>query len=348
MNIKEIILSNQSDIIRGLSWSPDGKYLSVGGYDEILTVWDVEDEDEIFVYNELTGWITRSEWSSDSKYIACSSYQTGEIKILRSDNGEEILSISAHEKGCLCLKWMVNDTILASGGHDYKFKLWDVKSGKEIVKLNCPDQVNSIIEIPNSSNIFVSLPGFETVFFNPFNPETLNRAIVLKARTPIHHQYIVSPDGNFFICLLKWELMVVFDINTGEIVKEFICPNEKWESFSWSPDGKKLAAAGIDIYFYDTKNWDEIIRIKQPVLDDSFFSKIDYCLWTSDSSVIFTSARYTGIINAWDANTGEKIMTWESGESKKDYVIEDMAVHPTKKCIAFGDNKGNVFVLELV
>ncbi|ETR69975.1 MAG: hypothetical protein OMM_03572 [Candidatus Magnetoglobus multicellularis str. Araruama] len=350
MHLEEKVLSNHSDIIRGLSWSPDGNYLAVGGYDEILTVWDVDDEDDIYVYQDLSGWITRSVWSPNGQYIACSSYQSGEIKILNSDNGEEHTSISGHERGCMCLKWLSGNQIIASGGHDYKVKLWDIQSGNEILDLNCPDQVNHLISIPNSNSLFALLPGFKTVLFDPTDPESIKRALALKVRCPINPQNLLSPDGQYFLCLLNWEVLVVLDIYSGNAIKEIVCPNGKWESFSWSPDGKKLVAAGIDLYFYDTTTWDEIFRIKQPEHRDSFISTIEYCFWSKDSSMIFTSTHYDDLVNVWESETGKKLFSWRSGGKFRqgEYAIEDMAVHPIKNCIAFGDNKGNVFVLDIL
>lgn len=62
---------NKEDV-RGVSWSPDGRYLACGT-ESGLVVWDIRKGTAAEVLEEATG-IISALWSPDGEFIACTTY----------------------------------------------------------------------------------------------------------------------------------------------------------------------------------------------------------------------------------------------------------------------------------
>jgi WD40 repeat protein len=116
-----------------------------------------------------------------------------------------------------------------------------------------------------------------------------------------------SPDGtklaNVWVEDFRFE---VWDAETGELLQLLANPDGKHPLFSldWSPDGSHLATSSSEdenvIRVWDTANW-EVSYITSAHPD-----VVTSVAWSPDGSKI-ASASYDGIIQIWDAVTGESL-----------------------------------------
>jgi WD40 repeat protein len=64
----QIILGNS------VAFSPDGKYLASGRYDNTVKLWNVESQKQVSTLRGHNDWARSVIFSPDGKYLASSSY----------------------------------------------------------------------------------------------------------------------------------------------------------------------------------------------------------------------------------------------------------------------------------
>jgi WD40 repeat protein len=67
-------LTGHSGAVSGVSFSPDGKYLATGSWDNTAKVWDVESGDEILTLTGHRDEVSSVSFSPDGKYLATGSW----------------------------------------------------------------------------------------------------------------------------------------------------------------------------------------------------------------------------------------------------------------------------------
>jgi WD40 repeat protein len=121
-------------LVESLAWSPDGKYIASGSYQEI-NLWDArtgEFRRKVPGFSERVGCLA---FSHDGKLLAAGGgapTQEGELKLLEVATGKVIQDIKAnvHSDTVFGLSFSPDDKVLASGGADKFVKTFEVPSGK--------------------------------------------------------------------------------------------------------------------------------------------------------------------------------------------------------------------------
>lgn len=149
-----------------------------------------------------------------------------------------------------------------------------------------------------------------------------------------------SPDGKHIVAAYRNGTIIIWDTETGEIVK-------KQEGFkknavaNFTPDGKKII-----IFSYDMTIWDiesgAIIHQEFPWYDYVFY----YCrfslnVFSPDGKYIVTTSDMADI-SIWSTETGEIVKTWN-----KDRTLVDQASYsPDGKFIVYVENNGPAVVMD--
>jgi WD40 repeat protein len=151
----------------------------------------------------------------------------------------------------------------------------------------------------------------------------------------------VSPDGRLLAmggCLIEDDNQChvktyfrLFDVNTGQMLFDLDYLSPAIQVLAFSPDDKVLAAAGCDISLYIYGEMDTICDIPRVWLVSTetgkviaelkgYTSHVTDFAFSPDGSTLFTSVEYDRlrgdgdhVIRAYDAHTGEKISTIETG-----------------------------------
>ena len=114
--------------IREMKFSPDGRYLAVGGYNGLLLIIAPSTGKVRFTF-ELGGFIYGVAWSPNSKYVAVSGYASRghQIHILEANTGREIKKLVYSESNCFRLFWSSEGGYIASSHTGDVFRFWDVR-----------------------------------------------------------------------------------------------------------------------------------------------------------------------------------------------------------------------------
>jgi WD40 repeat protein len=141
--------------IRYVVFSPDSRIMASGGAVDIaISLWDVKTGRSLGILEEM-GWTLSLAFSADGKLLAAgdstspsdnesilvgdkpheriySKEYIGPINIWDVQTRDLLWKLSGHVKGVGCVAFSPDSKILASGGWDGTFYLWDVQTGKKI------------------------------------------------------------------------------------------------------------------------------------------------------------------------------------------------------------------------
>lgn len=244
-----IVLKGHGETVYAVAYSPDGKVVATGSFDQSVRLWDAATGKEIRTFAGSAG------------------------------NQRQILTVAFGPDG----------RILSSGGEDNAVKLWDlsrrnaVRGGKappETPIRNLPhgNLVDVVVFDPSGNRLATGCHDGTVRIWDVAKGQLLRqiRAHVAGPPAPV---YCLSWDnsGNRLVSGSFDQTLKLWDVGSGELVREFRAFNEK--SFprghfegvlcaSLSPDGKSLASGSSDrtIRIWDVASGSVIRELTNPGL----------------------------------------------------------------------------------
>ncbi len=309
VRVSSVLAGNSSDQINVVQWSPDGRFLAVGGdidgtIDNGLHIYQfssvTEKLTEILVAALPTGFLTRTiGWSPDGKYIALGATTAGagikRLFVVRFDPVTETLTSVAAvnpDEGTLSdvvlsVDWSPDGQYLAVGG-----ALGDTTGNDLIVyKFN-----------PNNNNLT------QVASVNPDGGSTGDAVAAVQW----------SPDGNY--------LAIGGDISGGSNNDVFVyrfnrttntltevasvnpdggATNDAVGALSWSPDGKYLVVGGTingttnnDLFVYQfDPGVETLTQVASSNPDSGAEDTVNAVSWSPDGQYIVIGGNIAGTTN---------------------------------------------------
>jgi WD40 repeat protein len=83
------MLQGHSSYVYSVAFSPDGKYLASGSYDNTVKLWSVESQKEVTTLQGHSSYVLSVAFSPEGKYLASGS-DDKTLKLWRMENFQEI------------------------------------------------------------------------------------------------------------------------------------------------------------------------------------------------------------------------------------------------------------------
>ncbi|XP_034474803.1 protein cortex isoform X2 [Drosophila innubila] len=247
-----------------LKYSPNGRYLALGCRDfnyPILELWKLQPGQEFLVINGkyLQKWIKSVrciEWSNDSEKIVCGT-ECGLILVLSVCSLRTLHRIRNHKHKIQCIRYSPNGQYLATADvkgeicifHSKQYQLFMgfcFKTGDIAFDWHPWSNVELAVSEKSPASIYIfHVPRREIVaFYRRTNKKVLINSINYSKITGELLVNVYRYDNNGCPCC---EILVLSSLNR---VVDILGHQEGNLFFMmWSPDGSKLAGAGLDESF---------------------------------------------------------------------------------------------------
>lgn len=246
---------------RSSTWSPDGKYLAVGGDDTYIKIYDTESWEIEKVLSGHEGSVLSVSWSPDGMLIASGSGTDKVsvhneasleriIKIWDFETGIAIQNLTGHKDGILQLRWSSDQSKLVSASDDSTLRMWNTTTWNNVLNFTGDVEfgtghslgVLTVDWSPNETLLVSGSRDYSVVVWNATTAEQVYKKSTPNCiRSVDWHPYaeLFSASG------VQESYLMIRNTTTGSTIKTF-SENEKIggviQSSGWSPDGKRLAA----------------------------------------------------------------------------------------------------------
>jgi WD40 repeat protein len=135
-------------VVLSVSFSPDGKTLASGSFDNSIKLWDITTGKEIRTLQGHSNFVDSVSFSPDGKTLASGSYDNT-IKLWDITTGKEIRTLQGHSYSVNSVSFSPDGKTLASGSVDTPVILWDVNF-KDLLVRGC-DKVRVYLYNPSAN-----------------------------------------------------------------------------------------------------------------------------------------------------------------------------------------------------
>lgn len=130
---KQAVSAAHLSLIESLSYSPDGKYIASGSFQEVI-LWDAATGQLRVRFTGYADRVVSLDFSHDSKLLATGGgapTEDGEIKVYEVPSGKPLLDIkNGHSDTVYGVCFSPDDKMLATCAADKFVKTWEIPSGK--------------------------------------------------------------------------------------------------------------------------------------------------------------------------------------------------------------------------
>jgi WD40 repeat protein/serine/threonine protein kinase len=324
------------------AFSPDGKRVACGSFNNSVRVWDVKSGTLERTLTGPTALVHGVAFSPDGKRLAAASWDTT-VWLWDASTGERPLTLKGHVERVFCVAFSPDGKWLVSGGFDRQVRVWEAATGKELHALTeHTDEVRCVAFSPDGkwlatgSNKEALLWSTDTVkvhrsFAAPagwlaFTPES---SFLLTA--PLH-----KPAGK---AVRRW------DVLKGTQLGQFFLPlSTEWATYALTPDGKTLFAmpwfGRAFVRLYDAETGQE----RAPQRPDCGAPLA--CVTVSPDGRLLATGSDDPLpttVGIFDLTTGQQQARWTGHEN----FVRSLAFSPDGKLLASTGADGQIRIREI-
>lgn len=293
-----------------VAFTPDGKTLASGGWDEAIRLWDVASGKELRrLMGHDKGMVATVTFSHDGKYLASRGGNDGTVRLWDPATGKELYIL---EKVQRVNPWRFNrDSALAFApdskslavGDAKVIRLLEVPTGKEIQQLAAHVVCASLAysadgKLLATGGVDPGKDQYSLRIWDLAAGKELRRCALPKQEPPISLAF--SPDGNHLAAVVEEDHMHIFDVATGKPIQNL---PQFWASrLAYAPDGKTL----VSVRGATIRVWDPATG-KERFLDfEGHQAGVASVALSGDGKRLVSGGEN---IRLWDAATGKPVRT---------------------------------------
>ncbi len=286
--------------IWSVAWSPDGKRIASGSWDQTVQVWDALSGKNVFIYHGHAGaqnGVFTVGWSPDGKRIA-SGGGDKTVQVWDAINGENVLTYRGHSNGIHKIAWSPDGKRIVSGSFDHTAQVWDASTGKNILTYRGhSDVVYWVTWSPNGQYI-ASAGGANDKTVQVWDVSTGKKILAYRGHSDGVPAVAWSPEGKRIASAggSGDKTVQVWDAFTGDNVLIYRGHSMLVHSVAWSPDGKRIASASFDhtVQVWDASTGDNVLIYR------AHSSSVFEAAWSPDGKRI-ASGSLDNTVQVWSA-----------------------------------------------
>ena len=312
-------LEGHSDVINSVGITADGKKAVSGGNDKTIRVWDLETGESQTLEGHSGD--SNSVWISPNKRRIVSVSDDLTIRVWDLENRFFRLR---REKRATAIEdvSITPDGFTAVSCGNGALQLWNLDNGTCLTTLLLQDEacfLESVLKFSVSLDMGVEPKGILE-----------NRDYFTTAS--------VSADGKLAVSGTRYAGLSVWDLERGQLIRQFYGHTDTVTSVALSAHGKIMASASMD---NSLRVWNVENGLSIPENRAHNYQVESVCLANDGGNAV--SVSYDGYFNVWDIESGDAISSFQGHENE----VNALCITPDDKKIVSGDSDGSVKVWKL-
>ncbi|RKR11866.1 anaphase-promoting complex subunit 4 [Flavobacterium sp. 90] len=310
INFLTIILCNQTfaqnsitkEILWTTDWSPNGKFIAIGGNIDTLKIYNEKDL-KPFKSFHIKNTITRIKWHPSKNIIAVATQMSGDkSSIINLDTDEKIELNGISPDGARGIDWNNTGEYLAVGDNDGQILIYNTKG--ELIKKFNNENTKGIMAIDwhPQKNILITVT--DKIRFYDIEGHLL-KSIKHRQEEVMLLSIAWHKSGTFFVTgdygdEKDKSLLQYWDEN-GKLLKSIDISKAEYRNLTWNSKGSRLATASDALRIWDTNG--------KLVSEGNSKDYLWGVSWNKQGNKIITSSMEQNII-LWN-NKAERILAIE-------------------------------------
>ena len=249
---QDLMSFRSKDSVMAVAWSPDQRYLASAGYDQVITLWDLETGRAERVFKGHSGRIWSLVFSPDGKSLLSAGLDTT-ARVWDVASGRQ-LRVLTNGDGVWQALFSPDGQVIATAAINGGGRLWDARSGAVVSERLDHDQaVLTIAFSPDGRRLACAGGGWaldndaDTTVSVIDRSGDGDRVRRFKAHRQTIHHVRFSPDGSLLATASADGTAKLWNVHTGAEIRSFQRDSQFQSIFDvdFSPDGRWLALSGM-------------------------------------------------------------------------------------------------------
>jgi WD40 repeat protein/serine/threonine protein kinase len=290
-------------LVGAAAYSPDGKLLAVGCWDNNVWLWDVTTRKVTILRGHRYG-PAHLAFSPDGRQLASGSYGR-EVLLWDVDARRQIASLKGHTSQPSSLSFSPDGKLLASASTDGTVRLWDTATQQAVKTFREPRSVIlSAVFSPRDGKTLATGGSDGTVRL--WNMETMEVTALFRGHTAVVTTVVFAPDGHSLVSASRDGTVKVWDATAGPDPNILSGNKSALLGLTFSPrDGKTLAV--VDNHDLTVKLWDLASRRLQVKSFQGHTNLLLCVAFSPDGKTLASGAIEGSSIRLWDVASREQL-----------------------------------------
>ena len=243
-------LEGHTDSVWSVAFSPNGKMLASGSWDQTVRLWNVNTGRLLHTLTGHTSDVPSVVFSHDGKTLVSGSWD-GTIRLWNPRNGKHKRTLTGHVGGVASVVFSPDGQTLASGGEDQTIRLWDTKTWKLKRTLTGHTHTVDIIAFSPDGQSIAS--GSRDTTIRLWNPNNGKHIKTLTGHTGDVLRMVFSPDGETLASGSLDKTVRLWNPNNGWLKRTLSMQTGWVYPMAFSSDSSILAIGTSGISLWDIK-----------------------------------------------------------------------------------------------
>jgi WD40 repeat protein len=291
--------------VASVRFSPDGKLLAVGGYQEVRLI-DSASGKPLATLPGHADYVRSLAFSPDGSMLAAAGgppQRGGEIKIWDVHSHQLLKTLLGHKDCIYSVAWSPDGKLLASGSYDKMVKLWDAATGQEVKNLQ--DHIDAVFAVAFSPDGKHLASGSQDRSVKIWDIASGQRLYTLGDATDGLTSIAYSPSGKQIAAAGYDKTIYVWQVgdSDGQLLRSLIADEDSILALAWTPDGKMLITSSSDgsIRFRDAATLDPVgVIAHQPDWAEA--------LGISPDGLRLAVGRFNGTLSLFDVKSFKEVL----------------------------------------
>ena len=285
--------------VTSVTFSPDGKTMLTGCWDNTARLWDVATGRPIGKPLAHSYVVWSVAFSPDGRTILTGCHDTT-ARLWDADTGQPIGKPLAHAGAVKSVAFSPDGKTILTGSMDKTARLWDAQTGRPLgLPILHSGFVWSVAFSPDGKTILTGGMDETARLWNAGTGRPIGRVLVHSAGV---YAVAFSPDGKTVLTGGMDNMARLWDVATGRPIGQPLAHSDPVHSVAFSPDGKTILTGCYD---NTAQLWDAVTgqRMGRPLEHPGI---VWAAVFSPDGRSILTGSQ-DGMARLWDCELGQSV-----------------------------------------